>query len=613
MRAFSIALAAAALAGVGAAPAAAETAVDTGSPVLVPVWATFDGDTPISGARVTVKAGGQTVSQSGGRTDRTEPSGIALLEFDRLPRSFTVVVTGGRSEGRPVRGSLEADVRSFDQGDADIVFVNPVTTLIAAKDDRGYGPKAAARLVRRSLGLPGWIDNGADLRATDRWFGGDAFQDAAARGIAPLVSRLTRRGAPRRTFRDPRARSAIAFAPVLAYLKDPALSLLKDFAIGKGKEVTAQILSGLGLASEDVFDGGDIKEIRKRFDAVDRRLVELKELQQKALEGIQQNLYASKVLPTIQPIADIKTAVNKIDFLAEKAVDDPKDAANAALAKRWLAFIKSKLDDGNVLKVLDIALGGRDAPPPRSSNILTEASRLTALRTRFFTDADSAAIRDVYDYYALAQAEAAFALAFSWYADPATYSDQTILKELNAVEKDVKEQEQRWVKPTVPQSLVVDRDTGLIWTRTPRVIDGKTFYEEYRRSSALTVGAEGGFRVPSFAEWTRLVTRDGKVVSKDLPSWLASNARITGLARDQWASGSVWPDPFGIFREKYLQLSFFDLQDGKQFDYCVFGELSKCFKWFGEKLTTKQLRWLTRFREQVLLVRPVKAGEFWWP
>ena len=50
----------------------------------------------------------------------------------------------------------------------------------------------------------------------------------------------------------------------------------------------------------------------------------------------------------------------------------------------------------------------------------------TTFGTRFFTDADSAAIRDVYDYYALVQAEAAFALAFSWYAEPATYSQQTI-------------------------------------------------------------------------------------------------------------------------------------------------------------------------------------------
>ncbi len=611
MRVLPLAFAAAALA-VAAVPAPAGAAVDAGSRVLLPVWASFDGDTPIGGARVFVEADGRPVPQSGGRTDRTEANGIALLEFDSLPRSFTVVVQGGRSEGRPVRGSLTADVRGYDAGDADIVYVNPVTTLIAAKDDRGYGPQAAARLVRRSLGLPAWLDTGADLQATDRWFGGDAFQDAAAKGIAPLVGRLTRRAAPRRVFRDPRARRAIAFAPVLAYLKDPALSLLKDFAIGKGQEITAKILSGLGLASEDLFDSGDIKEIRKRFDAVDRRLVELKELQQKALEGIQQNLYTSKVLPTIQPIADVKTAINKIDFLAETAQTNPKDAANAALTKRWLAFIRSKLDDGNVLKVLDIALGGRDAPPPRSSNILTEASRLTALRTRFFTDADSAAIRDVYDYYALVQAEAAFALAFSWYADSATYSQQTIDKELNAVVADVTDQEKRWVKPSVPASLVVDRETGLTWTRSPRVIDGKAFYLDYRTSSSLKVGSEGGFRLPTLAEWSRLVTRDGKPVDRNLPAWLAKNARIAGLQRDQWASDSAWGDPFGIFRDKYLQVSFFDLEDGKRFDYCQWGELAKCYKWYGETLTTRQLRWIERFREQAELVRPVKAGDYWW-
>ena len=59
-------------------------------------------------------------------------------------------------------------------------------------------------------------------------------------------------------------------------------------------------------------------------------------------------------------------------------------------------------------------------------------------------------------------------------------------------------------------------------------------------------------------------------------------------------------------------MSFFDLEDGKRFDYCQWGELAKCYKWYGETLTTRQLRWIERFREQAELVRPVKAGDYWW-
>jgi hypothetical protein len=82
--------------------------------VIVPVWALLDGDTPLSGARVRVYAGGLRAvghrrplrQLSGARAERTHKSGVALLEFARLPRSFTVVISGGRSEGRLERPAV---------------------------------------------------------------------------------------------------------------------------------------------------------------------------------------------------------------------------------------------------------------------------------------------------------------------------------------------------------------------------------------------------------------------------------------------------------------------------------------------------------------------------
>ena len=46
------------------------------------------------------------------------------------------------------------------------------------------------------------------------------------------------------------------------------------------------------------------------------------------------------------------------------------------------------------------------------------------------------------------------------------------------------------------------------------------------------------------------------------------------------------------------QGEFWAIRDGKRFDYCQWGELAKCYKWYGETLTTRQLRWIERFREQ---------------
>src|SRR5215211_7946784 len=104
--------------------------------VIVPVWALLDGDTPVSGARVRVYAGGLHAvgrrrplrQRHGARTERTYKSGVALLEFARLPRNFTVVVSGGSSEGRRLRGFLSARVRGYRAGR--VVHVNPVTTLV---------------------------------------------------------------------------------------------------------------------------------------------------------------------------------------------------------------------------------------------------------------------------------------------------------------------------------------------------------------------------------------------------------------------------------------------------------------------------------------------------
>jgi hypothetical protein len=383
---------------------------------------------------------GKAVGQTAGQPELTQAGGTAVLELASPPRNFTVVVTGGTSEGVPVRGALRADVRGY-AGGARTVYVNPVTTVIAAKVRRGYGPVAARRLVKCQLGLPARLDTGADLRGSDRWFGGDAFQNAAARGVAP-VGGLTRRGAAARRFRDPRAKSAIALAPILAYLKEPALNLLKDVAVKKGKQLVARVLAKTGLVSEDVFDSDDIKEIRARFDAVDQKLVELKGLVEGLSVALNGTAFSQLVATTNDTLANISQATESLAFLAKM---DPNDTTKAALARQRLKFIEDNLQAAP--RKLDVALGGGSSP--LADNILIAASRFVASRTRFFGAEESAKIEAVYDYYALAQARAALALTFYWEANPGTFSDTTIEAEQTKILRAVETQKKNFVKPAV--------------------------------------------------------------------------------------------------------------------------------------------------------------------
>ncbi|MBV8949941.1 MAG: hypothetical protein JOZ99_03630, partial [Actinobacteria bacterium] len=58
----------------------------------------------------------------------TYRTGVALLTFARLPRAFTVTVTGGRAAGRRMPGAFSVVVGGYVSGT--VVDINPVSTLI---------------------------------------------------------------------------------------------------------------------------------------------------------------------------------------------------------------------------------------------------------------------------------------------------------------------------------------------------------------------------------------------------------------------------------------------------------------------------------------------------
>ena len=204
--------------------ARAEAGAVRDKPTVLAVWGLADGDTDAAGATVRVFAGrpadrgGAALAQTNGRrADRTHRSGVSLLAFRRLPSEFVVEVRGGRADGRRVPGTLRAAVRGYRSGD--VVYVNPVTTMMAAYGaavERGSLDRSggARRLAYRELRIPHWMSH-ADLSYNDRRFDGDRFLGAARRagGVGALVRRLLHDDRAGRRFRESRRLSA-AQAPL---------------------------------------------------------------------------------------------------------------------------------------------------------------------------------------------------------------------------------------------------------------------------------------------------------------------------------------------------------------------------------------------------------------
>src|SRR5262245_7942931 len=157
----------------------------------LPVWVFVDADTPLDGADVRVISQGRRLRQADpSAVDSTNENGVLTLEFDALPRSFMVVVSGGRAEGRRTFGQLRATANDYEPGR--IVYVNPATTLVVEllEHDPGLSATDASHMAKRILGIPQWHNLTVDLQRSDRWFGGDEFLARSRWRIGRTIKRL---------------------------------------------------------------------------------------------------------------------------------------------------------------------------------------------------------------------------------------------------------------------------------------------------------------------------------------------------------------------------------------------------------------------------------------
>jgi hypothetical protein len=673
-------------ASLGVAPALAARSSES-----VLVDANADGDTPIAGglihvdrcARPTSRRGvvaGASLRQSNGaRAERTNSAGVALLKFDRLPSCFIVSVSGGRANGRTVRGSLRTEARN--QSDQIMsVLVTPVSTLTYAlrRAQPGMSTTRATRVVQRLLGIPSHFDD-IDLAADDTPFDGDRFMAAAFRagGTGRLHRALLRTAQRDRRHTFHANKAGVAVAPlgddplglgewwketdvtklVKDGLKDFGLSLVSEGIQVGGKWVLGRLLDYWGLkdVKEFLLPKPDTEKIIEMIQELTKRVNNLQQTADTILKEVLAGQYDAATAPTVPIIDAIDTNQQEIVNLLKLKQDDP---GRVGATKRILASIASLEVQRNRLNLL------LTNPIPGVSNILVAASKKAATQDRWFRQAESQSVRDVYKYYAIYQLRLANLLVEYWNTRSCTntpvpqdcLSPTTIQLDLDKFETNI-EQQKTQLKPPLPAGTFIDRRTMRMWPQASWPLNGldalnwtAAWLPETCTIAAFRTSCSGSrhspyplpkrtnLPLPALGPWS-----DWKFPSEDdykglidgwegeSPlAWLNKHTgfRTTTMSRENdrkrlsghmWLGDSFRPGYYGLYVYR-ANLSEPDKPGPHvwyQRAYMPVGREPTCSK--GPVVTTctetqvdfSDIR--NNYTAQMLLWRPVQPGDYWWP
>ncbi len=400
---------------------------------------------------------------------------MALLSFNRLPREFTVVISGGSADGRRMPGQLGAVVRGYSSGS--VVYVNPVTTLIAgavgasANRSGTSAPAAAQRRIYRLLRIPDWEDN-PDLSYSDRYFDGVLYLAAALRAgsIAALNAALVRdaqrggqahrfvaskrTGKPAFTASGPRASvAAVAALPLIGtafkWLASWAGSSLAGVVGEKaGSAALGWLLAAFGL--DNKLPDPDVLEIKRLVQDLGKQVTQLQ-------GEVAQAGFSTLLHQTDRTTGQIKHAINQVALLANMPAKDP---TKRAFTQTIIDYIGANLIDAP--EILNQHLGSDVA---LADNLIKSASRTLGKR-RFFGPKDSAEVKSIYLYFASYQVQLAILLQEYFHAKPAIYSPTNATAQLDRIRGNVDAQAGS-LKPDVPANSVVDTKTRQMWVTDP--------------------------------------------------------------------------------------------------------------------------------------------------
>jgi hypothetical protein len=503
-----------------AAPAGAATgdpdAVGRAGTQSLRIWAYFDGDTPVSGARVRVYAGGRPLRERGDGPGlaRTLPEGTAFLRFTSLPSRLRIVVSGGRAGGRPVRGSLKTKVRGVN--DIELVHVNPVTTVADAwaHAEEGRSHRRARTVIERALGIRRIFDD-YDLYTTDQWFNGDRFhrwtleQGSVGAGTRALVRRIDRPGFDRYLFRPqdgegPDARVAASggadAASILNGLIDTAssaanLSGPQGFAVGA-------LLLFVKKAIEGGSAAGGQDEALGKLDKISEQITNLEASLGKRILGLQA-WFTERLIGSIEATEeDLRDALKHNANLNDKTLSKEKrqdevrafNSSTAEFIEAANALLKPPDPVAkNLHKALTNVQKGGTPEKPQEVSALLPGLREQVGAGRFLTSESGPRIRSFFAYYEWWQTRLA-ALLTEYYTlggpcatttppdycakppepDPARARDRiNDIKDNLAVQRQYLPRTYLDSEPLKAKQLFIDRTTKLMWGVEPTYRNAK--------------------------------------------------------------------------------------------------------------------------------------------
>ena len=625
------------LASTGVARAGDGQAAGAASSRLVPVWVLLDGELPVASGRVSVVATTSDPAHLGERrplrqrtrerSERTNAAGVAMLDFARLPKRFTVVVRGGRAHGRRVRGALYAEVTRHG---SDVVEVNPVTTLsaLARTAGRGMGAARARRKVKQLLAIPAWHDTTRDLRHSDKHFDGEAYLAAARRRGSVqalnrvLLAELRDGDRDRRRFRELGVRAAtpldwLKLLPTPEKLVQKGFEELTNYAVGQLADRAKKGALGWLTSVARVFGfGGErdqLAEIQGALEALGKQTTRLEGQVEGVYGAIAQNEVSALAHQTDRTIGQIDYAQSQLALLGNLAPDDPT-----------LPKFAQTIDDYIGSTLLDApAILHRTLSPgiPLAGNVTKATSRALAAGTRVFDPGEQAQVEAVYNYFAVYQTQLAVLLANYWHSKPDTYSQETIRQSLVQIQRNVTEQRTA-LKPQLPDGSWIDPATGLMWTFTIDPVSAPAFIQGYwARFNLDPVGGRPftNWRLASSEELSRHTSDINGSARVYLNAQLGYEDAVRATT---WTFDSVVPETVGYraYRDnRYVRLRIFNLNSnqlenltdpGHQYDSRV-----PAHSWPSPELDTAEGRaWLASKRTDGLLyVRQPAAGEdYWW-
>src|SRR5262245_11020982 len=536
----------------------APTPVAAKPTAVLPVWALLDGDTPVAGARVRVYAIRRRANGKPGRprllrplspvaAQRTYDSGVALLEFARLPRTFVVKVNGGQARGRPLLGFLSARVHGYRS--AEVVHVTPVTTLVERwEHDKPGVNRARVRVtVNRALGIPRWA-NAIDLRVTDRWFDGDVFLERTRGRLGrtfPVLLRQIRSGA---SLRFGPAAETLARASDASSSSDAQRDALWAGLLAGAPALISGIIS-LSNPAVGVIVGWLLPAVQSALsaglpgDGSARVLQELNALsaQVTSLRGaVEQSKFELLVAGTQDTLGSITHAHEDLAYLANLPSADP---SRKNFAQTIQDYIGKNLIDAP--EKLNQKLAS-SVPVAGGANIIKAASQAVVKQKRFFDEKSTASIKSVYDYFAVYQTQLAVLLANYWNSQPETYSPQVKTAKLQRLQGYLADQK-TLLKPAPPSGTVIDTRTNKMWTQNfkPNPVEAAAFFQFRwfdRAYFVLPQQTHGprpilwplylpfqNWQLPNEAEFRQLI--DGHGDAKPV-HWLGTEAGMSQLQTD---------------------------------------------------------------------------------